>query len=390
MWSHLKLVWLKVDATLLSLLALFMLISVWILSAVQAILPATIAHVPFPQQQIVWYVIGFGALLAVLYIEFEQLQKLHWWFYGFGVGLLMLLFPLQGTSYVPNINGAYRWIQVAGVTIQPSELMKIFLTLSLASLAASYARRPREGREDVWFIMKTGLVTFVPFVLVFTQPDLGSGLVLLVIFLTILFVSEIDWKWALGALGLVASSIAGFFYLFLNHISLVERVVPSHSLNRVYAWLDPYSYASDLSYQLMRSMNKIGAGQMTGVGRNNPLVSLPEAHTDFVFASLAGFYGFFGATTVILLYFFFIAYTLRMSRRADSWFGTYFIIGMIAMFGFQVFQNIGMTIGVLPITGLPLPFLSYGGTSLVVSLFAVGLMMNAAYKTYVRRDLQKT
>ncbi|MFN4215374.1 FtsW/RodA/SpoVE family cell cycle protein [Exiguobacterium sp.] len=389
MWSHLKLIWLKMDTTLLSLLALFMLISVWVLSAVQAILPVTIANVPFPQQQIVWYIIGFVALVAVLYVEFDQLQKLHWWLYGLGVGLLLLLVPLQGTSFVPNINGAYRWIQVAGVTIQPSELMKIFLTLTLASMAATYARRPRQGREDLWFIGKTCLVTFVPFVLVFTQPDLGSGLVLLMIFLAILFVSEIDWKWAIGALGFVAASIAGFFYLFLNHISLVERVVPGHSLNRVYAWLDPYSYASDLSYQLMRSMNKIGAGQITGVGRNNPLVSLPEAHTDFIFASLAGFYGFFGATTVILLYFFFIAYTLRMSRRADSWFGTYFIIGMIAMFGFQVFQNIGMTIGVLPITGLPLPFLSYGGTSLVVSLFAVGLMMNAAHKTYVRRDIQK-
>ncbi|MBQ6459242.1 MAG: FtsW/RodA/SpoVE family cell cycle protein, partial [Exiguobacterium sp.] len=161
-----------------------------------------------------------------------------------------------------------------------------------------------------------------------------------------------------------------------------------HALNRFQAWIYPYEYSDDLAFQLIKSLQAIGSGQMFGAGYGQGLVYLPESHTDFIFAVIAEHYGFIGAALVIIVFFLLLYRMIHIALESSSAFGSYIVTGVIAMFTFQVFQNIGMTIGVLPITGLTLPFVSYGGTGIIMNMIAIGLVMNVASKskTYMFDD----
>ncbi|STO08632.1 FtsW/RodA/SpoVE family cell cycle protein [Exiguobacterium aurantiacum] len=378
----------SLDATLLTIVFLLMVISLGAIYTAQPMLPVRLQGINFAFQQATWYVIGFVAMLVVMTIEYEQLRKIHWYLYALGLILLGGLIPLRDTTLVPNINGAYGWYNLPGFSFQPAEFMKLFLLITMATIIYDHNKRFGTSQLDTWLLVKLVLVTLPPLGLIVTQPDLGIGLVLITMLGAVIIVSGIGWKWLLGLFTAAGLAIGGFMYLFFLQFETLAKIFPGHALNRFQAWIYPYEYSDDLAFQLIKSLQAIGSGQMFGAGYGQGLVYLPESQTDFIFAVIAEHYGFIGAAIVIIVFFLFLYRMIHIALESSSPFGSYIVAGIVAMFTFQVFQNIGMTIGVLPITGLPLPFVSYGGTSLLMNMIAVGLVMNVASKskTYMFDD----
>ncbi|MCK2156742.1 FtsW/RodA/SpoVE family cell cycle protein [Exiguobacterium sp. 17-1] len=374
----------RYDNTLLFLLGCLMIISVIAIYTAQPFLQGAISEINFMAKQIQWYIIGFIALSVVIFIDYEQLKRFHWYLYGAGIVSLIGLVVLRGTPLVANIKGAYGWYQLPVIgTVQPAEFMKFFLIVSLAAVISEHNARYVQHERDFLLLIKMVALTLLPLALIIIQPDLGIGLILCVILSCAMLLSGLNWKWLLTMFGLLTVAIVGFFYLFYFQNDLLATFFPGHAMNRIMAWLQPFEYADDLSYQLVQSINAIGSGQMFGVGYGKLQVSVPELHTDFIFTAISAHYGFIGAAVVLIILFLFIYRLIQIALETADPFGTYIVTGYVAMFTFQIFQNIGMTMGVLPITGLPLPFISYGGSTMIVNLVGLGLIMAIASQSRI-------
>ncbi|WP_214846646.1 FtsW/RodA/SpoVE family cell cycle protein [Exiguobacterium sp. s193] len=374
----------RYDNTLLFLLGCLMIISVIAIYTAQPFLQGAISEINFMAKQIQWYIIGFIALSVVILIDYEQLKRFHWYLYGAGILSLIGLVVLRGTPLVANIKGAYGWYQLPVIgTVQPAEFMKFFLIVSLAAVISEHNARYVQHERDFLLLLKMVGVTLLPLALIIIQPDLGIGLILCVILACAMLLSGLNWKWLLSLFALFTVSIAAFFYLFYFQNDVLATFFPGHAMNRIMAWLQPFEYADDLSYQLVQSINAIGSGQMFGVGYGKLQVSVPELHTDFIFTAISAHYGFIGAAVVLIILFLFVYRLIQIALETADPFGTYIVTGYVAMFTFQIFQNIGMTMGVLPITGLPLPFISYGGSTMIVNLVGLGLIMAIASQSRV-------
>lgn len=374
----------RYDNTLLFLLGCLMIISIIAIYTAQPFLQGAISEINFMAKQIQWYIIGFIALSVVIFIDYEQLKRFHWYLYGAGIISLIGLVVLRNTPLVANIKGAYGWYQLPVIgTVQPAEFMKFFLIVTLAAVISEHNARYVQHERDFLLLLKMVVVTLLPLALIIIQPDLGIGLILCVILACAMLLSGLNWKWLLSMVILFTISIVGFFYLFYFQNDLLATFFPGHAMNRIMAWLQPFEYADDLSYQLVQSINAIGSGQMFGVGYGKLQVSVPELHTDFIFTAISAHYGFIGAAVVLVILFLFIYRLIQIALETADPFGTYIVTGYVAMFTFQIFQNIGMTMGVLPITGLPLPFISYGGSTMIVNLVGLGLIMAIASQSRV-------
>lgn len=374
----------RFDYTLLFFLGCLMVISLVAIYTAQPLLAEKIQVINFTMKQLQWYVIGFIAMTFVVLIDYEQLKRLHWYFYGLGIMALVGLIPLRDTPLVPEIKGAYGWyiLPVIG-QVQPAEFMKFFLIISLAAVISEHnARYIRHERDGLLLFKMVGL-TLLPLALVIIQPDLGIGLILCVILASSMLLSGLNWRWLLTLFGAFGLAVITFFYLFYFQNDFLAKFFPGHAMNRIMAWLQPFEFADDLSYQLVQSINAIGSGQMFGVGYGKLQVSVPELHTDFIFTTISAHYGFIGAAVVLIVLFLFVYRMIQIALESADLFGTYIVTGYVAMLTFQIFQNIGMTVGVLPITGLPLPFVSYGGSTMIVNLIGLGLIMAIASQSRV-------
>ncbi|MBO8176231.1 FtsW/RodA/SpoVE family cell cycle protein [Aeribacillus pallidus] len=337
----------------------------------------------FLMKQIVWYIVGSCIIIVVMRFDPEQLYRLSWYAYGFGIFLLALLM-IAPSSIAPVKNGAKSWFIVPGLgSLQPSEFVKVFLILALARTVVRHYEKFTEKtiQTDFWLLIKIGLVTSGPLLLVMMQPDLGTSLVLLSIMLGIIFVSGITWRILLPLFGVFTSVVGVIFYLVLWHPDILEKYlnVKPYQFGRIYSWLDPYNYQSTSGYQLIRSLLAIGSGETIGKGYNNREVYLPESHTDFIFSVIGEEFGFIGASIVVGLFFMLIYFVTKVGLESVNPYESYICSGVIAMITFHVFQNIGMSIGLLPITGIPLPFISYGGSSLMGNMLAMGLIFSVQY-----------
>ncbi|GLY09434.1 FtsW/RodA/SpoVE family cell cycle protein [Pseudobacillus badius] len=336
----------------------------------------------FVLKQVLYYMVGIGIILVVVRFDSEQLMGMAWYLYGLGLVLLMLLI-VSPPSIAPRINGAKSWFQLPGLSLQPSEFIKVFLILTLARvLIVHHQKNPvKTIRSDMWLLIKLGLVTLFPLLLVMQQPDLGTSLVFLSILLGMIFVSGITWKILLPLFGSAAALTAGIFYMVLWHPLLLEKYlgVKQYQFGRIYSWLDPYTYESSTGFHLTRSLLAIGSGQTMGKGFGYREVYLPESHTDFIFSIIGEEYGFIGASIVVSLFFLLVYHITKLALGTKIPYYTYMCAGVIAMITFHAFQNIGMTIGLLPITGIPLPFISYGGSSLMGNMFAISLIFSMTF-----------
>lgn len=336
----------------------------------------------FLLKQIVWYVVGGGIIASVMTLDSDQLRKLTWYAYGFGIFLLAFLI-IAPPSIAPVINGAKNWFKVPGMgTIQPSEFVKIFIILALSrTIEDHHHKNPiKTMQSDFWLLLKLGLVTMGPLILIIKQ-DLGTSLVFLAILLGMIFISGISWKLLTPMFSAGILLIGTIFYFVLWNPDLLEKYlgVKQYQFNRIYSWLDPYSYQGSDAYQLTKSLLAIGSGQTGGKGTGNREVYLPESQTDFIFSVVGEEYGFIGASVLISLFFLLIYHITKVGMETKNNFYTYICVGVISMITFHVFQNIGMTIGVLPITGIPLPFISYGGSALMGNMLGLGLIFSIRY-----------
>lgn len=337
----------------------------------------------FLLKQIVWYGIGIVIIAVVITFDSDQLKKLSWYVYGLGLFLLSFLI-VAPRSIAPVINGAKSWYKVPGMgSLQPSEFVKVFLILALSRVIIDHHEKNamKTVQTDLWLLVKIGLVTGAPLFLVMQQPDLGTSMVFLAIMLGMIFISGISWKILAPIFGFGISAISVIFYLVLWKPDILEKYlgVKEYQFGRIYSWLDPYNYSSTTGYQLTRSLLAIGSGETSGKGFGTREVYLPESHTDFIFSVVGEEFGFIGASILISLFFLLIYQITKIGIETKNDYYTYICVGVISMITFHVFQNIGMTIGLLPITGIPLPFISYGGSSLMGNMLAVSLIFSIRY-----------
>ena len=312
---------------------------------------------------------GVGVLLMLLVSRFDYSRVREWKFgvYGLMIGAIVLTYGVGATA-----RGSKRSIELGFINLQSSELGKLLLILALSAFTVDRMRRLGE-RETTSRIM---LLALVPAMLVVAQPDLGSGLVYIAIALAVLFVAGTKWTHfaALGALGVAAIVIV----LVAAPAAGVEVLKP-YQVDRLTAFLHPTDNPREQGYQVNQSLTAVGSGGKTGRGDQSTqtrLDFLPEHHTDFVFSVVGEEFGFVGAALVLSLFALLIWRSLRILTMSKNLYGALIAGGITAMLMFQVFVNVGMTIGIMPITGVPLPLLSYGGSSVLVTFLAIGLLQS--------------
>lgn len=331
----------------------------------------------FLLRQIVFYIIGCIIVATVIFFDSEQLQRISWYMYGFGVFLLILLM-VAPYSIARPVNGAKAWFTLPGFSFQPSEFMKVFLIITLSTIVTKHNQTyvVRSLQSDLLLLLKIVGTALLPILLVIEQPDLGTALVMMAIVAGLIFVSGISWKIIVTISGIVITVVSSIFYLVLAAPQILEEYldVKPYQFGRIYAWLNPEGYKSGEAYHLVNSLKAIGSGQIAGKGIGDGQVYIPENHTDFIFSVIGEQFGFIGTSIVLSLYFLLIYHLIKVSLETNEAFNSYICAGVISLFVFHVFQNAGMTIGLLPITGIPLPFISYGGSSLMGSMFAIGLI----------------
>lgn len=372
----------KFDWTLAFILFMFFIVSI------AAIYSAQGDGENYLIRQIGYYIIGIVIVAFVMFFDSFQFRKLSWYMYGFGIFLLIFLIFAPESIAAP-VKGQKNWFQIPYVgSIQPSEFMKVFLILALSKITVTHYEKelPKTLQTDFQLFLKLGITAFVPFVLI-GQEDLGTALVIFAIFIGITLVSGVSWKILVAFFTIVATGIASVLYMVLYQASFLQKHfdIPSYQFDRIYSWLDPESFQGTSGYNLYKSLQAIGSGLLTGKGFDERAVYIPEVHTDFIFSVIGEEYGFIGASIVIGLFFLLIYHLTKIALETIDPFNTYVIAGIITMITFHVFQNIGMTIQVLPIAGIPLPFISYGGSSLMMNMLAMGLVFSIKFhhKTYM-------
>jgi len=329
----------------------------------------------YAERQLVFAGIGLAAALIITRFDYSILREFRYVFYALVIVLNVVVFAMPEQGGTDGIGGAHRWIPIPLINFQSSEFGKVLLIVSLAAFAVDRSRRISERRT----LGRVLLLALVPAMIVMKQPDLGTGLVYIVAALSILFFMGTGWRYlaALGTLFTVAIVV-----VMVAAPALGVNLLHGYQKQRLTTFISPPAVCNPQSdstcYQLDQSLIAIGSGGKTGRGAAGATQTkfhfLPVANEDFIFAVVGETYGFAGAAIVLSLYALLIWRTLRIVAMAKNLFGTLIAGGILAMLMFQVFLNIGMTVGLMPVTGVPLPLLSYGGSSVIVTFLAIGLL----------------
>jgi rod shape determining protein RodA len=312
---------------------------------------------------------GVGILLMLLLSRFDYSRIREWkaGLYTLLIGAILLVFVLGVSA-----RGSKRAIELGFINLQSSELGKLLLILALGAFAVDRMRRV-DQRETTSRIM---LLAVIPAMLVVAQPDLGSGLVYIAIALAVLFVAGTKWT-HFAALGALATAAVALVLVAAPAVGV--DVLKPYQVDRLTAFLHPTDNPREQGYQINQSLTAVGSGGKTGRGdeaTQTRLDFLPEHHTDFIFSVLGEEFGFVGAALVLSLFALLIWRSLRILTMSKNLYGALIAGGITAMLMFQIFVNVGMTIGIMPITGVPLPLLSYGGSSVLVTFMALGLLQS--------------
>ncbi|KRK39017.1 FtsW/RodA/SpoVE family cell cycle protein [Loigolactobacillus bifermentans] len=339
--------------------------------------------------QLLWYVVGIGIILIVMQFDTEQLWKIAPYAYGLGIFLMFVILFLYSRAYYVQ-TGAKSWFAIGPFTFQPSEVMKPAFILMAARVVMTHNthHHVHDVKNDFILIGKLVLWTLPIIISLHFQNDLGTTLVFLAILAGIILVSGITWKILVPVF--TGAAVIGTSAIVLvatdGGRSLLEKIgFHAYQFARIDTWLHPANDTSNNGYQLWQSMKAIGSGQVFGKGFNVSQVYVPVRESDMIFSVIGENFGFIGATILILLYFLLIYQMIRVTFDTKNEFYAYISTGVIMMVLFHVFENIGMNIGLLPLTGIPLPFISQGGSSLIGNLIGVGLIMSMRfhYKSYM-------
>lgn len=367
----------RIDWVLLLLVAVLGVISIIM---IRSAMTSGQYNTDFSIRQIIFYLSGFIMVFAIAFIPVKWMKQNIWIIYSIGVLSLMILFFAPVSPVTPIINGAKSWYQFGFFSIQPSELVKIVYILILAYVVSQHNKYKltNDLTVDIKLLIKLFAVSVLPMFFILVQNDLGTTLVMVAILLGMIVVSGISWWIILPTFGVIATIGGSLILGILYRPELLERYLGIHpyQFERIYSWLQPGDYVSEGGYQLSNSLRAIGSGGIDGKGFADGIIYIPENHTDFIFTIIGEEFGFIGSTFVVVVLFMMMLHLFRIAATVNDSFSSYFIIGYLSLLIFHVFQNIGMTVQLLPITGIPLPFISYGGSGLWANMIAIGIIMS--------------
>ena len=337
-------------------------------SALWPLIEADPAHNPFIKQ-LMWLFLGFCVMFATLFLDYQRLKTVSFWVYA-AVILLLVLVLVVGRE----VNGSKRWLNLFWFQLQPSELMKVAIVLQLSAYFSSQEVPTYPGMRQLFPALG---FTALAVILVLKQPDLGTGMCIAAIAGTVIFFAGIRWRY------LAASAAMGLASIW----PVWHYVLKDYQKARILTLLRPDLDPLGAGYHIRQSKIAIGSGMGWGKGflhgTQTKLHFLPEKHTDFIFSVWAEEWGFLGSILLLVLFGALIALALRVARRSKDRFGALIVVGMTALLMWQAVINIGMVIGLMPVVGITLPFVSYGGSSLITMCFAIGVIENVSMRRFV-------
>ena len=319
-------------------------------------------------KQVIWFAISLVVMIVVMFVDYELLVKISPVAYGIFIVLLL------GVLFTKPINGARSWYDIGFFSFQPGEFAKIFVILFMTYVISKIQERNKGDINKPTRLLIIMAVLAVPILLIIKQPDFGTAIAFVVATALMLFAAGIDKKYIIGMILLVIVSVP----------LLYNFILPEHAKTRIDIFLNPESDPRGAGYNIIQSKLAIGAGGLTGMGlikgNQTQLGFLYPKTTDFIFSVIGEEMGFIVAGAIIILYVFFITKCIYVAKTAKEPKGTIIAAGISGIFLFHMIENIGMVMGLLPITGVPLPFISYGGSSLITSFVCIGIILNISGK----------
>lgn len=331
-------------------------------------------------KQLLGTILGFFLMIVVSLFDINLILKFYWVWYFLNLGLLLAV-QIAGDSS----NNSQRWFELAGIRFQPSEVAKIILIIFFAQFIMKY----KDKVNTIRFLLSFAVLASIPLYLIVEQPDLSTTIVISIILLAIIFVGGISWKIITGAFVIAVPSFIVFLSIILKE---GQTLINSYQRKRILSFIYPELYVDD-AYQQTNSVIAIGSGQLMGKGLNNNLSGslknsnfIIEPSTDFIFAVIGEELGFVGTLSVIVLLFLIVIECLLIARKANDVSGRVIAVGMATLIGFQTFFNVGVATFILPNTGLTLPFVSYGLTSLVSTYIGMGFVLSVRLRSGKTRE----
>lgn len=346
-----------------------LLVAIGIMNIYSASASYRITGLPFHLKQLSWLGAGLLLMVAVCSIDYHIFEDLSYWFYGAVLLMLLLVMVVGRTSM-----GATRWLHLGFVNIQPSEPMKIVIVMTLARYFSRFGSQDGLGFRDMGYPL---LLVGIPALLIMKQPDLGTAILVLLVAGTVMLFVGIRWSViATGLLAFIPAVYLGWHYYLRDY-----------QKNRILNFLNPERDPLGSGYHLIQSKIAVGSGGIIGKGylkgTQTQLRFLPEQHTDFAFSVFAEEWGLVGSLVLLVIYLLLVLWGLHIAGRCNDRFGRLLAVGVTAMLCWHIVINIGMVIGLFPVVGVPLPFLSYGGTSLITSMTAVAILLNISMRRFM-------
>lgn len=379
---------LKVDKTIMVLIVLFAMISCLFIYSSNSVFNQYSGS--FIWKQLIFYILGFTLMIGISQLDLEQLLKIAWPTYWILMFLLIALI-FAPESIAKPINEAKSWYQVPFIgTFQPSEFMKFAFILVIGKITIQHHKiwRNQTIGSDLWLLSKIAIITLPPTLIVYKQPDTGMIMLYGALLFAMVLFSGIHKRIVYALLAIPTVIITTLLIIYINYQDFFNEQIlgklSPHQISRINGWLKPFEYG-DSAFQTRKGILAIGSGLTTGKGYLGNNVYIPEKHTDFIFAAIAEEMGFIGGAVVVILFFLLIYRIVMITIHAEQHIATVMGVGIIGLLAFQVFQNIGMTMGLLPVTGVTLPFLSYGGSSLLSNFLLLGIIfvIKNSYEGYM-------
>lgn len=317
--------------------------------------------------------IVFFVLMVIIAVSDYRTYTNNYSYLLYGIGVVLLVSVLL---FGETLNGSKRWIGFGTMKFQPSEMFKLFLILAIAKVLAKKDGEPLELLRDVGTV---GIMTLIPFLLVLKQPDLGTSIVFLCIGAGMLWVGNVRFLHVILGGGAFISIVVSLISLYFVNFDIFSKVIKGHQLQRIQTFLDPTS-DPDSGWHVLNSQTAIGSGKLLGHGFTNGTYVqsgfIPYAYSDSIYVVIGEEFGLLGSMILLLLYFLLIYRMVNIALDCRELSGVYIIAGVIAMLVLQIFENIAMHVGIMPLTGISLPFISYGGSSLLINMMAIGLVLS--------------
>lgn len=364
----------SINLELLIYILLFMIISILTINSSMLYLPKYLGNLAL--KQFLWYLVGFLLIVLSFFLPNNNYKNAYYFYF---LNILLLLFLLLfGTP----INGSKCWLILPGIgSLQPSEFMKIALIICTSKIVSKWSNSLNKKitiKDELILFLKVFLIFIPPVILTFLEPDTGVVFIYSIIILSILIVSPLRKRWFIFIIVFVSTIIGLFFYLYFFKQDLFINMFGTDLFYRINRLLD---WKNGTGMQLENSLTAIGSSGMLGHGYKNTPIYFPESGTDFIFAVYASNFGLIGCILFLILLVLFNNSLVKIAKKTDNLTNKYIISGTIGMLLYQQLQNIGMTLGIMPITGITLPFISYGGSSLLSYFLIIGIIFKISNDT---------